>query len=316
MNYGRDDSQDVTYAFAGQDPVLVKGRVWGSFEKTGTAGVADLTADQFDKQPLLDCIQVVRNIVGFNFFADECGGIVWRMPNLYESGNYITPSHLEPEGRKPTYYQNAHETIGETDSLFSYSTTLDSKNLRERIGVANSNGKVGAVIRGYTPYNTGLRRIALWTDEHFETNRECRVAADMISAQQMFSFRRSNVEIQANPAIQIDDQIRIYERTTNETFYHYVTGLSISYDASTAKGRYNLETHWLGERLEDAWVVRVDQPPRPDRLGAPCPTTSSSAARTISRVTARTAAAWSAPPRPWSQRALAWSSSTTPSCSR
>jgi hypothetical protein len=151
--------------------------------------VADLTADQFDKQPLLDCIQVVRNIVGFNFFVDECGGIVWRMPNLYQRGNYITPSHLDNEGRKPTYVAGAHETIDENDILLQYSTTLDSKNLRERIGVADTNGKVGTVIRGYTSLPHRAARIALWTDQHFDSNRECRVAADMIAAQQMFSFR-------------------------------------------------------------------------------------------------------------------------------
>jgi hypothetical protein len=264
MNYGRDDIYDVVYSYTGQDNALVKGRAWGSFEQTGTAdaaasGVVGLTADQFDKQPLLDAIQVVRNIVGFTFFIDECGGVVWRMPNLYRAGNYLTPSHLETHGRFPTYVENTHEVIDENQILFQYSTTLDSKNLRERIGVAASNGKVGTVIKGYTPYNTGMRRIAVWTDEHFHTNRECRVAADMIAAQQMFSFRKSTSEIKANPAIQLDDQIRIYERITNETFYHYVTGITKTYDAATGKGRYNLDTHWLGERLSDAWVVRVNQ---------------------------------------------------------
>jgi hypothetical protein len=259
MNYGRNDSYDVVYDYLGQDQALVKGRVWGSFEKTNTGGVADLTADQFDKQPLLDCIQVIRNIVGFNFFVDECGGIVWRMPNILQKGNYITKHHRSNEGRLPTYDIGAYETIDENDILLQYNTTLDSKNLRERIGVTDTNGKIGTVIRGYVPYHTGLRRISLWTDEHFDSNRECRIAADMIAAQQMFSFRQSTTVIPANPAIQIDDQVRIFERVTDETFFHYVTGLTSSYDAETGKGEYTLQTHWLGERISDAWVIRVDQ---------------------------------------------------------
>lgn len=259
INYGREDTWDVIYHYDGQDPVLARGRVWGSFEGTGTAGVADLTADQFDKQPLLDAIQVVRDIVGFNFYVDECGGIVWRMPNLFRFGNYLTPSHLDTHGRKPTYVPGYHEVIDERTQLLQYSTTLDSSNLRERIAVAASNGKVGTVIRGYQPYKTGLRRISCWTDQHFDSNRECRVAADMISAQQMFSFRKSTTVIPPNPAIQIDDQVRIFERITNETFYHYVTGQTLTYDAETGKGTDTLQSHWLGERPSDAWAVRVDQ---------------------------------------------------------
>ena len=259
ISYGPSDTHQVTYDYESNDAALVKGRVWGAFQQTGTSGVADLTADQFDKQPLLDCIQVVRNIVGFNFYVDETGGIVWRMPNLYQKGNYRTPSHLNEHGRQPAYVTDTHETLDEQDVLSQYSTTLDSKNLRERIGVAASNGKVGSVIKGYTPYYTGLRRIALWTDEHFESNRECRVAADMIAAQQMFSWRTSVSVTQPNPAIQIDDQIRIYERTTNETFFHYVKGISMEYDGQHNKGTYTIQSHWLGERISDAWVVRPDQ---------------------------------------------------------
>lgn len=260
VNYGYPGPADaVQYTYTADDPKLARGRVWGSFQPTGTAGVADLSADQFDKQPLLDAIQVVRDIVGFNFFVDECAGAVWRMPNLWSFGNYRTPSHLEEHGRLPTYVPNFHEVIDEDDVLTSYGTTLDSANLRERIAIANSNGKVGAVVRGYQPYTTGLRRISCWTDMHWETNRECRVAADLVAAQQMFSFKTSVATIPPNPAIQIDDQIRVFERVTNETFYHYVTGLTESYDAQAGKASYTLQLHWLGERPSDAWVVRVDE---------------------------------------------------------
>lgn len=257
--YNGDLSADftVTYSHAGHDRALAKGHVWGSFQDTGTSGVADLTADQFDKQPLMDAVQVVRNIIGFNFFIDENGGVQWRMPNLYSFGNYVTPSHLDPE-RVPSYSTD-HIVLDERTILTDYATTLDSQNLRERIAVASSNGKVGAVIKGYSPENVGLRRISCWTDSHWETNRECRVAADMVAAQQMFSYRHSTVTIPANPAIQIDDQIRIYERMTNETFYHYVNGISSTFDAASQKLEYVLDVHWLGERPSDAWVVRVSE---------------------------------------------------------
>ena len=58
---------------------------------------ADLTVDLFDKQPLMDVINYVRDIVGFLFCIDEAGGTVWRMPNLWSLGNYLSPT--QPLGR-------------------------------------------------------------------------------------------------------------------------------------------------------------------------------------------------------------------------
>lgn len=257
IRWSGDTDESVHYDYVAPDPVLTKGKVWGNFQNTGTAGIADATPDNFDKQPLMDVVNYVRNIVGFFFRVDEVGMVAWRMPNLYAKGNYKTPNHLQP-GRELTYVDE-HLTIDETDVLVEYDTTLDSKNLRERIFVANSNGKVGTVIRGYYPYWTGLRRVAGWTDEHFKSNRECRVAADMVAAQQMFSWRTATVTMPAHPGIQPDDQIRIFERVSNETFYHYVLGIDESWDSSTGVWTMQLTTHWLGERPSDAWVVRVDQ---------------------------------------------------------
>lgn len=236
---------------------LPKGRTWGSFQWNGTAGEADITADQFDKQPLLDVIAHVREITGCLFFIDEAGSMVYRQPNLYESGNYVTPSHRVADRSKARTQE--YVTIDEEETLLSYSTTLSSANVRERVFIGDSNGKFGAVVKGYKPHGgTGLMRIAGWTDGNWR-RKDAIIAADMIVARQMFDYRRANLTIPGNPAIQIDDQIRIFERVTAETYFHYVIGVTSELDMDEGTWTYQLETHWLGEDRDQAWVLDVTQ---------------------------------------------------------
>ena len=251
---GETDRVDITYAQA--DSRLPRGRVWGDFMQSGTAGEADLTVDLFDKKPLMDVIAYVRDMLGFLFFIDETGAPVWRMPNLWSLGNYLSPPQLGAKTRARTA---EIPTIDEKETLTSYTTTLNSENLRERVFVANTTGKIGTLARGYVPYPAGLRRVAGWTDQNFETKRETRVMADMVIAQQMFSYRTSQWTIPGYPALQIDDQVRIFERVTNETFYHYLSGISSDLNMETGEWTYTCTSHWLGERPSDAWVIRVDE---------------------------------------------------------
>lgn len=258
------DYRRKTISYATRDTVLPEGRVWGDFMRSGTYAESALTVDLFDKQPLMNVINYVRDVLGFIFFVDETGGVVWRLPNLGlnveqpKLGNYLSPGNFGQRTRSRT---GEVVTIDENDTLVDYSTTLSSENLRERIFVADNTGKKGTVIRGYTPAFSahGLRRMAGWTDQHFESKRETKVMADMVSARQMFDYRRGKVTIPGYPKIQIDDQIRIFEKVTNETYYHYVLGVDCELDMETRVWTYTLDTHWLGERPADAWVVNVDE---------------------------------------------------------
>jgi hypothetical protein len=250
------------------DPRFTDGRVWGTFQPTGTAATADLTVDLFDKKPFMDVINYVRDIVGFIFMIDEWGGVIWRLPSLYpqivevngvptaKPGNYISPDPLTHSARvSRTRSVDQYVTIDEKETLLDYSTVLDSENLRERIFVADATGKVGTVVRGFNPTFDGFRRTAGWTDQNFKTKRETTVMADMIAAQQMFDYRRTSLSTPGYPAIQVDDQIRVFERVTNETYFHYVLGIRSSLNMVTGEWTYDLNTHWLGDDRTDAWVV-------------------------------------------------------------
>lgn len=256
----------TTISYDAPDYILPKGRVWGTFMRTYTVTDQDskLTVDLFDKKPLMDIINYVRDVVGFIFFIDEAGGVVWRLPNLGlnvnapKQGNYLSPGHLEPRDRSRTA---STVVISDEETIYDYSTTLSSANTRERIFVANVTGRIGTVIKGFRPtfQGRGFRRIAGWTDQHFKSKTQARIMADMVAAHQMFDYRRGKVTIPGYAAIQIDDQVQILERVTNETYFHYVLGITSVLDMESGKWEYTLDTHWLGEDPADAWVVKVSE---------------------------------------------------------
>lgn len=237
------------------DPVFPQGRVWGDFEASGTAGIVDFTVDAFDKKPLMDCISQVREIVGYNFFIDEQGGVIWRSPNIWQVGNYLSNVDGGPNlGRTATI-----PVISDDETMMGLEVSLDSTNVRERTFVASSSGQYGGVAKGIFsaisgPFESGMRRVGGWTDQNFASAKECQIMADLISVRAMFTYRTTNVTIAGNPQIQIDDQVRLRERVTSETYLHYVKSINSEFDMTTGKWIYTLGTHWLGDTPFSKWV--------------------------------------------------------------
>ena len=219
------------------------GRVWGDLMQTGTYNQVPLDSQTFDKKSLMDGISAIRDIVGFCFFVDELGGAIWRLPNVYRKGNYLWNALGGPRKARTA----AMVTIDERETLLSLRVKLSSRNVREKVFVANVTGKYGAVAKGYNPSPAGLRRVGGWTDERFDSTKECQVMADLIAVRQMFEYRTDTLTIPGNPAIQVDDQVQIIERISGETYVHYVRGIKSAWDALTGKWTYDLDTHWLGE---------------------------------------------------------------------
>jgi hypothetical protein len=228
------------------------GRVWGDFENTGTSGPAGLGVDIWDKKPIMDGINYVRDIVGFIFYVDETGGAVFRSPNIWSVGNYVGDGG--PKAGRTTDVV----VIDEKQTLMNLSTTLSSRSIREKIFVGNISGHIAAMAKGHNPYPSGLRRIGGWTDQHFLTTKECQIMADLITLRQLFTYRTDKVTIPGNPAIQIDDQVRIYERVTEEGYLHYVSEISMTWSLETGKYTYDLSTHWLGDTTFSNWTFNPD----------------------------------------------------------
>jgi hypothetical protein len=149
--------------------------------------------------------------------------------------------------------------IDERTTLIEMSTKLSSRNVRERIFVADAAGNYGAVVIGYNPAPTGMRRVGGWTDSHFRSKRESRRMADLIAIRQSYLYRENTLTIAANPAIQIDDQVVIFERMTGESYLHRITGISSEFDFENGRWTYQLTTNWLGDEAftSQAWRPQI-----------------------------------------------------------
>lgn len=253
------DGTSVYTAPQTNDPAIPDGRVWGDFEQTGTKGIAKLDVDVFDKKPFMEGIAAVREIVGFDFWIDETGGVIWRLPNIWSKGCYVMPvkDGIHFGGPRVSRTTNLVE-IDERKHLIDQQVKLSSRNVRERIYVGNNANHIGAVVTGFRPENTGLRRIAGWTDQKFATNDECERMADLIALKQSFLYRQNNLTITANPALQPDDQVIITERMTGEGYIHRILNISSDFDNETGRWTYTLTTNWLGTKAFTrlAWSAR------------------------------------------------------------
>lgn len=246
------DGSRVTLTPSSSDAVLKLGRVWGDFEESGTMSVTALGVDYFDKKPVLDVITAIRDVLGFIFYIDETGGAVFRSQNIWSVGNYVGDT-AATAGRTTDVV-----TIDESQTLMSASVKLSSRSIRERIFVGNLAGQIGAMTPGQNPYPSGLRRVAAWIDQHFTTAAECQIMSDLIGLRQLFTFRSDTVKIPGYPGIQVDDQVRIYERVTEEGYLHYVTDISMTWDIETGRYEYDLGTHWLGDVAFSNWTFNPD----------------------------------------------------------
>lgn len=256
----QSDGSAVTYSWGvgpyglpDVDPVLGDvdgGRVWGDFMETGTAGIAQIPTDTFTQQALMDGISYIRDIIGFIFYIDEQGAVVWRQPNYFAIGNWI--GNDASVDTPPRVSQVV--VLDEEVAVWGVQATLTGANIRERIFVSTTDGTTGALAAGFNPNPTGLRRVGGWTDQNFSSDEECQVMADLIAIQILFSYHTDVVNIAGYPAIQMDDQIILIEQVTGEGYYHYVQGIDSTNDLEAGGWEYDLTTNWLGARPFDQWA--------------------------------------------------------------
>ena len=259
-----DGDVDVTLP-ASDDTFIGKGRVWGDFLESGTYAAAvdpnnpnvtnplTLGIEIWDKKPILDGINYIRDLLGFIFFIDDTGAAVWRLPNIYSLGNWIG------DGASNASRTTTIQDIDEQQVLIELNAKLSGRTTREAVFVGNLTGKYGAISTGFlapTQQPTGLRRVAGWTDQNFGSDDECQIMSDLIALRMYFQYRTDQLTISGYPGIQIDDQVRIWERTSNETFVHYVKSIDMSWDLETGKYTYTLGTYWLGASAFDDWAFK------------------------------------------------------------
>lgn len=228
--------------------------VYGNLEDTGAYAKEPLPDEMFDKKPVIDAINELRETVGFIFRIDDEGAARFEAPNVWEPGNWTN------EGVRV-------EEIPEIDERFNlvdHSAAISDSELRSEIIIASDDpdGQSESVqFTRYTPQNAvalrGLLKPAMWVNGWFVNTRDRQVMAELIAMHTWFAQRQGQVTCAANPCICVDDQVRIFERTTGESYLHYVRGISRSFDPGTGNYTMSLTTHWLGEG--DDWLVSADQ---------------------------------------------------------
>jgi hypothetical protein len=85
------------------------------------------------------------------------------------------------------------------------------------------------------------------------------MAGDMIALRQLMEYWKDIITISAYPHIQIDDQVRIFERTSAEGHVHYVRSIASKHDTQTGEWTYSIETNWLGQDPDARWVFQQAQ---------------------------------------------------------
>ena len=243
-------------------------RAWGDFENLGAGPIVCTPGDYFLNKSFAEAVRQIADFIGAIFYVDHTGGAQFRMPNVLDSGNFIPdPTSPNPAARIDTHPIELHENV----NLLSYELVTDDSQARSEIMVIGKEPDImaksylagGFLLTGDNrmPFKEmlkgQLRPTALPGDatKGFATIEECQRMAEMVAVRILFSLRKGSAKILAHPGLHIDDQVRIFERVTNENNIHYVS--SIKSDMNLAEGTYTMDltTHWLGRDPETDWFL-------------------------------------------------------------
>lgn len=230
--------------------------VFGNIEQTGIYAPDDLTEDFFDQKTVIDVINTIKEVVGYVTYADEIGAYHFQSPNIWNIGNFLDTG-------VPT---NAMAVIDEALQITDYTVNMNDTDARSTIIIGtedpalNVPGTQSVTITSQWGPEVlrGLIVPAMWINGQFLTAEVQTTMAHLIDLHLFLQQRQGSVTMAANPVIQIDDQVQIFERSTSETYVHYVAGYSTHMDLQTGEYNQTLTTHWMGDG--DAWFLQYANP--------------------------------------------------------
>lgn len=217
--------------------------VYGNIESTGAYSKLPLPDEMFDKRPVMEAITEIKEIVGYIFWIDEEGGAHFESPNWWTVGNFDNAGQrieLMPE-------------IDETVQLTAHGSELSDAEARSEITIASAaptadfkNTIISTIVPAGASMLKGLVKPAIWANGNFDDEEEQYTMAELIAMHIWFSLRQSSPTCVGNPLIGLNDQVRVYERVTAETYVNYVRGISTRFDRRSGEYEMTLTTHWLG----------------------------------------------------------------------
>jgi hypothetical protein len=242
------------YGAAGTDPIF------GNLENTGTFVNDEIPADNFDKKPIIDAINAVRDIVGFLFWIDEEGGARFEPANWYTYGNTMQETGLRVGGIPE---------ISEKLVMTQYSLTYTDRTIRSEIIITSDDPAFGnastiTTVREVTSdLLRGMIRPAMIPTPINVSQADQAIMAQLIEQHIHFQSLQGSVTCVANPAIQVNDQVRLWEQVAGETDVHFIRGISSSHDLDTGVWLYTLTTNHLGSGRDASPTGEIPAVPVP-----------------------------------------------------
>ena len=240
--------------YEGADPGDDPG-VFGILENSGTYPLENLAEDLFEKKTIMDSIISIKEVLGYIFFINEEGGVQLTSPNWWSPGNTVNGD---------TRLNYAHEITDES-VMTDYTANFTDASVRSEVIIGSSlsdevSGQTQHVsfdptavqAPGSPDFIRGMVKPAVWINDVWTDENEQKLMAALISLHIMFNTRQGQVTIVANPEIQIDDQVRITERLSSESFLHYVRSIDSNMNLETGEWTMTIGTNWLGD--QEAWA--------------------------------------------------------------
>lgn len=218
-----------------------KDDVYGYVEQSGTYPDQQMLATVFDKIPVIDAINQIRDALGWLFFIYEDGSVFWGPRNWFTAGN------LQFNGGRIQQIP----VIDELLLLTEYQVNYKDDNLRSEVIVASSDpdfdltDTITTRQKISSPLLRGMIRPAMYVNGAISTKAEQQYMVQQIVDHIEFSLREGQSTMWADPSIQINDQVQIYERQTAETYLHLVTGIQSSHDFDTGQWTYTVTSSWF-----------------------------------------------------------------------
>ena len=241
-------------------------RHWGDIEVLGAGPVVCTPADFFLNHTFLECCKMIADFLGAIFFIDEYGSVQFRLPNIISGGNQI--AEVYDDDRTVNYSKRDWPIeFHEDANLLEYSVSVDDSQVRSEVLVVgampDTNASMpvtgGVVLSGqFSDVLAGQTRLFLVPGDQtklFGTEEECQRMAELIGIRLLFAYRKGSAKIVAHPGLQLDDQVRIFERVSNENNVHYVSGISSHMDIAAGSYTMDVTTHWLGDDPDTDWFL-------------------------------------------------------------
>ena len=255
-------------------------RVFGDFETLGAGPVVCTPGDYFVSKSFMDGIRQIVDFVGGIFYIDETGGAQFRLPNIWTSGNFIddTSAASSLGARIAQHPIEFHEDV----NLISYELVISDQSVRSEVliiggypsvhsgaapvaggyvlGYNSATGKTSAI--DFTDVLAGQYRLMVGPGDAtklFYTELECQRMAELTALFILFTYRQGTLKAPCHPALQLDDQVRVFERTTYEANIHYVSGISTHHDLDSGEFTMDVTTHWLGGDPNTQWFINKAQ---------------------------------------------------------